>query len=118
MDIENLRDYCLSKKAVTEDFPFDEKTLVFRVGNKMFCLTNIDKPFKINLKCDPEKAINLREEYDEITPGFHMNKMHWNTIDMNGMLTDELIYDMIDDSYNLILVSLSRKTREQLGFDN
>ena len=118
MDIDVLREYCLSKKAVKEDFPFDENTLVFRIGDKIFCLTSLDKPLKINLKCDPEKAIILREEHEEISPGFHMNKKHWNTVDLNGMIPEKLIYEMIDDSYNLVLSNMGRNARKKLGFDN
>jgi len=109
MDIEELRNYCLYKPFVTESFPFDEDTLVFKVGSKMFCLTNINGPLRINLKCDPEKAVELREEFDEIIPGFHMNKIHWNTIDLEGGLSNNFIMKLVDLSYTLVASKLSKK---------
>jgi len=115
MNIEKLRDYCLSKKSAAEDFPFDESTLVFKIKGKMFCLIDINNPDSINLKCDPEKAVELREEYDEIIPGFHMNKKHWNTVDLRGTLRDSFIIKMIDDSYELVVKTLPKKMRLELG---
>jgi predicted DNA-binding protein (MmcQ/YjbR family) len=115
MDIEKLRGYCLSKTGATEDFPFDESTLVFRIKGKIFCLTDLDKPDTINLKCDPERAAELREEHEEIIPGFHMNKKHWNTVDINGTLTDSFIFDLIDHSYDLVVNTLPQKLRAELG---
>ncbi len=114
MNLESLRKYCLKKRGVTEGFPFDDETLVFKVGNKIFCLINITPPWKTNLKCDPEKAIELREEFEEIIPGYHMNKKHWNTIDLNGTLNDSLIKELIDDSYSLVFAGLPKKIRESL----
>ena len=115
MHIETLREYCLSKKAVTEDFPFGETTLVFRVKEKIFLLVALDaEPLQFNAKCNPEKAIELREEYDAIKPGYHMNKKHWNTVIIDGSLSAILIKEMIDDSYNLIVQSLPKKLREDL----
>ena len=115
MNIETLRDYCLSKKAVTEDFPFGETTLVFRVKEKIFLLVSIDSdPLQFNAKCDPEKAIQLREEYDTVKPGYHMNKKHWNTVIIDGTISTKLIKEMIDDSYDLIIQSLPKKLREEL----
>ena len=115
MNIETLREYCLSKKAVTEDFPFGETTLVFRVKEKIFLLVSLDAdPLQFNAKCDPEKAIELREEYDAIKPGYHMNKKHWNTIVIDGSISTKLIKEMIDDSYELIVQSLPKKLREEL----
>ena len=115
MNIETLREYCLSKKAVTEDFPFGEDTLVFRVLNKIFLLVSLSSnPLQFNAKCDPEKAIELREQYDAVQPGYHMNKKHWNTIIMNGSLSNAQLKEMIDDSYNLIVQSLPKKERENL----
>lgn len=115
MNIEEFRTYCLKKKCVTEHFPFDEVTLVFKVCNKMFALSGLEnQPPKINLKCDPERAILLREEYDGIImPGFHMNKKHWNTVDISN-LPQKFIEEMIDDSYDLIVKGLPKKTREEL----
>ena len=115
MNIETLREYCLSKKAVTEDFPFGEDTLVFRVMNKIFLLVSLSSnPLQFNAKCDPDKAIELREQYDSVQPGYHMNKKHWNTIIMDGSLSNAQLKEMIDDSYNLIVQSLPKKERENL----
>jgi len=115
MNIETLREYCLSKKAVTEDFPFGEDTLVFRVLNKIFLLVSLSSnPLQFNAKCDPDQAIELRDQYDAVQPGYHMNKKHWNTIIMNGSLSNAQLKEMIDDSYNLIVQSLPKKERENL----
>ncbi len=115
MNIEEFRNYCLSKPCVTEHFPFDEITLVFKVCNKIFTLSGLERqPPAINLKCDPEKAIALREEYDgTILPGYHMNKKHWNTVEINNLPYDLLI-ELIDHSYDLIVESLPKKVREKL----
>ncbi|TRX72400.1 MmcQ/YjbR family DNA-binding protein [Carboxylicivirga sp. M1479] len=115
MNIEEYREYCIAKPAVTETFPFDEVTLVFKVANKMFALTGLDKDFSINLKCDPERAIELREEFPAIQPGWHMNKKHWNTVHIDGSLKDDFIKELIDHSYELIVKSLSKKIREENG---
>jgi len=117
MNIEKLRKYCLSKKNVIEDFPFDETTLTFKIKGKMFCLIDIDNPDSINLKCDPERAVELREKYEEIIPGFHMNKKHWNTVDIRGTLKDSLIIKMIDESYELVVETLPKKLRSELTED-
>jgi len=114
MDIEKVRLHCLNKKKVTEEFPFDENTLVFKVMNKMFCLTDLDNPNSINLKCDPELAADLRERYNEVTPGYHMNKKHWNTIALDGTLSDKLILSWIDHSYELVVESLLKKEKEKI----
>lgn len=114
MDIETLRAYCLSKPHVSEDLPFDEDTLVFKVGGKIFVLTGLSGPFSINLKCDPEYALELRELYPAIRPGYHMNKRHWNTLDMDGSLAPELVRQLIDHSYALVYASLTKKVRTQL----
>jgi len=114
MNIEELRDYCLAKKGISEGFPFDDKTLVFKVMGKMFALTSIEGPFRINLKCDPEKAIGLRAEYPAVTPGYHMSKVHWNTVEMDGSVSDDLVREWVDDSYNLIAASLKKADREAL----
>ena len=115
MNIETLREYCLAKKAVTEDFPFGETTLVFRVKEKIFLLVSLDaQPLQFNAKCNPEKAIELREEYDAIKPGYHMNKKHWNTVVIDGSVPTKLLKEMIDDSYELIVQSLPKKLREEL----
>ena len=100
---------------VTESFPFDATTLVFKVGGKMFALTGLDDPeFKVNLKCDPDWAVELREEYPSIRPGWHMNKQHWNTVVVDGSFSAELFRELIDHSYALIVSSLPREVREQI----
>jgi predicted DNA-binding protein (MmcQ/YjbR family) len=114
MNIETYRDYCLSKAGVTEGFPFDENTLVFRVLGKIFALTNIEKFVFINLKCDPSRAIELRESNPGIQPGYHMNKKHWNSVYIDGSVSDTQILALIDHSYELVVASLPRIQREQL----
>ena len=115
MNIEEFRDYCITKKGVTESFPFDESTLVFKVMGKMFALAGVDNFDFINLKCDPELAIELRETYNAIKPGYHMSKKHWNSIYVNQDVSDKLIYQFVDDSYNLIVKSLPKKTQAELN---
>jgi len=113
MNIEELREYCILKPLVTEEFPFDENTLVFKVAGKMFALTDLEEDFTVNIKCDPEKAIELRENYpDSVLPGYHMSKKHWNTIDITGSISDKLIYQWITDSYNLVFKSLPKKIQQ------
>lgn len=113
-----LREYCLSKKATTEELPFDDDALVFKVYNKMFALTSISEPKSVNLKCDPEKAIELREHYSCVIPGWHMNKKHWNTINFDGSVSDNFIKSWIDDSYDLVVQGLPLKLRNELkSFD-
>jgi predicted DNA-binding protein (MmcQ/YjbR family) len=115
MDIESLRDYCLSKPAVEETFPFGPDTLVYKVGGKIFLICSLDhESFQFNVKCDPEKAIDLRERYDCVQPGYHMNKKHWNTIVVDGTASNTLLKEWINDSYDLIVESLPAKAREQL----
>lgn len=109
MNIEELRDYCLTKPAVTESFPFDESTLVFKVAGKMFLLTDLVDAFSINIKNIPEKVIELREQYPSVLPGYHMNKIHWVTVMIDGAITDNLLKQWIDESYNLIVAGFSRK---------
>ncbi|MBC7914814.1 MAG: MmcQ/YjbR family DNA-binding protein [Pyrinomonadaceae bacterium] len=115
MDIESLREYCLEKKGVTESFPFGPDTLVFKVGDKMFLLSNIDNPVSFNAKCDPEKAIALREEYEEIVPGYHMSKVHWNTVSLRGRLGIPFIKELIDHSYDLVFKGLSKGIKEKIS---
>ena len=115
MNLEQLREYCLGKKGVTEEFPFDETTLVFKVMGKMFALTDLEDDSSVNLKCDPEKAIELREEYHAVQPGYHMNKKYWNTVQIDGSVTDELIYEWIDDSYNLVINKLPKSKKTELS---
>ncbi|OWY23708.1 MmcQ/YjbR family DNA-binding protein [Sphingobacteriales bacterium UPWRP_1] len=115
MDIENIRNYCLQKPGVTEGFPFDEVTLVFKVMGKMFALLALDAtPKQINLKCDPERAIQLRSEYNAIKPGYHMNKANWNTLVLDGSVSAALVLQLIDHSYDLVRNSLPKKVQEQL----
>ena len=113
MNSEELREYCLSLKDVTESFPFDESTLVFKVGNKMFCLTSLEGDLSVNLKNEPEKNVELRERHRAVKPGYHMNKKHWNTIEIDGSLPDELIKTWIDDSYNLVFQNLPQKIKNE-----
>lgn len=116
MDIEELREYCLSKPAATEEFPFGPDTLVFKVGGKLFALTNLEGyPTTFNAKCDPERAIELRAQYPAIAPGWHMNKKHWNTVTLDGSLAASLVTELIDHSYELVSASLTRKVRGELG---
>jgi predicted DNA-binding protein (MmcQ/YjbR family) len=114
MDLEKIREYCLSKLGVTECFPFDQQTLVFKVGGKMFALIDVETPESINVKCDPEKAIELRERYPAILPGYHMNKKHWNTVQLNQGLSDQLILSFLDESYQLVYQSLTKKQRSEI----
>jgi predicted DNA-binding protein (MmcQ/YjbR family) len=104
MNIESIREYILKKPSVTEGFPFGEDTLVFKVNGKIFLLAGLDEaPLQFNVKCDPEKAIQLREDHPEsVLPGYHMNKKHWNTIIVDGRLTAKQLKEMIDDSYALV----------------
>lgn len=120
MNIEQYRNYCLTKKGVTEEFPFDEETLVFKVMGKMFALTSLKRweegNDSVNLKCDPDRALELREEYESINPGFHMSKKHWNTVHVNnGDLSEKLIHELIDHSYELVVNGLTKKLKEELN---
>ena len=112
MHAEDIRTYCLQKKHVTEGFPFGEETLVFKVANKMFLLLPLDvRSLAFNAKNTPEKCIELREQYPNILPGFHMNKSHWNTVHVNEEISDALICELIDDSYNLVVSKLPKKVK-------
>lgn len=114
MDIEQYREYCITKAGVTEEFPFDQNTLVFKVMGKMFALCDVQAFESINLKCEPEKAIELREQYEGVTAGYHMSKKHWNTVVMDGSINDKLIRGWIDDSYNLVVAGLPKKVQAEL----
>jgi predicted DNA-binding protein (MmcQ/YjbR family) len=114
MNIEEIRNYCLSKKQVTEGLPFGDDTLVFKVKNKMFALMNLEGELRINLKCDPDEAMRLREEYDAVMPGYHMNKKLWNTVVIDGRITDDLLKSWIDESYRLVVQKLPEKDRREL----
>lgn len=117
MNLETYYEYCLSKKGATEHFPFDEDTLVFKVGGKMFALSSLRQWEKgqpaVNLKCNPERAQELRAEYDDIKPGFHMSKIHWNTIAVNQSVSDALLKELIDHSYELVFKSLTKKQQKE-----
>ena len=115
MNIEAYRNFCLSFPGATEDLPFDENTLCFKVMGKIFSICDIEEFESINLKCDPVKAIELREQYpDIVVPGYHMNKKHWNTVSMQDNLSDELIKEWITDSYNLVVAGLTKRDWEKL----
>lgn len=115
MNIEVLREYCIGKPGVTEGFPFDQDTLVFKVGGKMFLLISLSEADRFNVKCDPELAVELRERYDEVKPGYHMSKVHWNTVHMAGNLTEKQLCEMIDHSYTLVLKSLSKILQAEIS---
>lgn len=117
MNLEQIREYCLSKPAVSESFPFDETALVFKVADKMFALIGLDSK-QINLKCDPERAIELREEYEFIIPGYHMSKKHWNTIVLEECTEPwKFISELIDHSYHLVYNGLPKKVRMEIEKD-
>ena len=103
MNIESLREYCIAKTGITESFPFGEDTLVFKVNKKISALVNLDGDLTINLKCDPAYAIELRERHPSVTPGYHMNKKHWNTVLLDGTVPDKEVFSWIDHSYSLIV---------------
>ena len=116
MTFESLRDYCLRKNGVTEDFPFGETRLVLRVMGKMFALVAIDAvPLSVNLKCDPERAIELRDRFDAVQPGYHQNKKHWNTVTIDGSIPNRELTEMIDHSYELVVKGLKKAEREALA---
>ena len=119
MNLETYYEYCLSKKGVTEHFPFDQDTLVFKVGGKMFALSSLKdwengEP-SVNLKSNPDYALELRAQYEDIKPGYHMSKTHWNTVGINGEVSDQFVKKLIDDSYLLIFKSLTKKLQEEIG---
>lgn len=118
MNLETYYEYCLSKKGVTEHFPFDKDTLVFKVGGKMFALSSLNQWEKgepsVNLKCNPDYAQELRALYDDIQPAFHMSKVHWNTIAINNDVSDKLVKELIDDSYGLVFKSLTKNTQNEI----
>ena len=118
MNLETFYEYCLSMKGVTEHFPFDKDTLVFKVGGKMFALSSLNQWEKgspsVNLKCNPDYAQELRAQYDGIQPAFHMNKVHWNTIVMNSEVPDKFVKELIDDSYQLVFKSLTKNIQNEI----
>ncbi|MGE5432173.1 MAG: MmcQ/YjbR family DNA-binding protein [Syntrophomonadaceae bacterium] len=112
MDIEAFREYCLKKKGVIEDYPFNEETLVFKVINKIFALTPLEKiPLSVNLKCDPERAIELRERYESVLPGYHMNKKNWITVIMDNTIPDKVFKELVDHSYDLVVQGLKKQDK-------
>jgi predicted DNA-binding protein (MmcQ/YjbR family) len=115
LNIEAYRDFCLSLKGATEEFPFDNRTLVFKVQNKIFALLDIESFKQINLKCDPEKAIELREQFEGIIPGYHMNKKHWNSLKTASDVSDSLVKELTSHSYELVVSGLTKKLREGLN---
>jgi len=114
MNITFFREYCLTKPGTTEDTPFDENTLCFKVGGKIFAIIDIELFESVNLKCDPERAVELREQFDGIVPGYHMNKKHWNTVSFDGSVPDNLILELVDHSYDLIFKSLPKNSRDSI----
>lgn len=115
MDLDQLRKYCLTKKGTTEEASFGPDTLVYKVLGKIFAISGFEIPTRVNLKCDPERAVELREQYEEVLSGYHMNKTHWNTIICKGRLSDNMIKELIDHSYILIVNSLKKSDREKLN---
>lgn len=114
MNVESFRDYCLAKRGVTEGFPFDSKILVFKVMGKLFALTDVDAFESVNLKCDPERAVDLRETFQGVQPGYHMNKKHWNTVSTSADIPEKLLLELTDHSYELVVKSLTKKLRNEL----
>lgn len=118
MDLETIRTQCLDKPGVTEGYPFNETTLVFKVSGKMFCLMDLEGyPSSITLKCDPERAVELRAEYTAIAPGYHMSKKHWNTLTLDGTIPNDVLAELIDHSYDLVVAKLPKKTQRALRTD-
>jgi predicted DNA-binding protein (MmcQ/YjbR family) len=116
MNIEQFREYCLAKKGASEDFPFDEVTLCLRVMGKIYALTGLDSEhFTVNLKCDPDYAIELREKYPEVQPGWHMNKKHWNTVDFEGGLDAQTLRHLVDHSFDQVVKTLKKAEKEALN---
>ena len=117
MDAAELRTWCLAQGGAVEDFPFGPDHSVFKVGGKMFALSTLERtPLEVSAKCEPELALQLRDTYTAIRPGYHLNKRHWNTITLDGSLSDQLVRDLIADSYDLVVSALPRRTREELGW--
>jgi predicted DNA-binding protein (MmcQ/YjbR family) len=118
MNLETFYEFCLSKKGVTEHFPFDHDTLVFKVGGKMFCLTSLKAwesgTPKANLKCDPNKALELRAEYEAVRPGYHMSKVHWNSVDFNLDVSDKMVFELVNHSYDLVFKSLTKIIQNEI----
>ena len=117
MTAASLRKWCLSRAGATEEFPFDGVTSVFKVAGKVFAISNLgSRPLRVSVKCEPELAEQLRATYPAIRPGYHLNKRHWNTITLDGSLPDQMVLDLVEDSYDLVVAGLPRATREALGW--
>ena len=116
MQVDVFRDYCLTKRGVAEDTPFGEEHLVFKVGGKMFALVTLEEvPASANLKCDPDLALELRDRYEQVRPGYHMNKKHWNSVEIESGISDAEIRKMIDHSYDLVVQGLPKAARQRLA---
>ena len=114
---DTLRSWCLEPLGAVEEFPFGPQTSVFKVEGKMFALSELGSdPLEVSLKCEPELADQLRDGYPAIRPGYHLNKRHWNTVTLDGSLPDEMVLEMIEDSYDLVVAGLSRAKRDGLGW--
>jgi predicted DNA-binding protein (MmcQ/YjbR family) len=117
MDAAELRRWCLAQSGASETFPFGPDHSVFKVAGKMFALSALDRtPLEVSAKCEPDLAVQLRDSYSAIRPGYHLNKRHWNTITLDGSLSDQVVRDLIEDSYDLVVSALPKRTREQLGW--
>jgi predicted DNA-binding protein (MmcQ/YjbR family) len=117
VDARELQRCCLDRAGAIEDFPFGPETSVFKVGGKMFALSRLRRaPLEVSVKCEPELAVEFRNSYDAIRPGYHLNKRHWNTITLDGSLADALVCDLIEDSYDLVVSALPKRTRDELGW--
>ncbi len=115
MTLEDFHSYCLAKPGVEETFPFDQHTLVFKVMGKMFAVSGLEREdFTVNLKCNPDRALELREQYEDVQPGWHMNKHHWNTVRFEGELPERLLRELIDHSYDLVVAGLTKKLKAEL----
>ena len=115
MNIEDYRNYCLAKAGTSEGFPFDEKTLVFKVMGKMYALTSVETFQSVNLKCDPDRALELREKFSGVKPGYHMNKKLWNTVMIDGSISDKLLIELTDHSYDLVVQGLTKNLKLALA---
>src|ERR687890_456771 len=117
MNARELRDWCLGHEGAFEDFPFTAEHSVFKVGGKMFAISALERePLEVSVKCEPELAIELRNSYAAVRPGYHLNKRHWNTLTLDGSLPDQLVRDLIEDSYDLVVTALPKRVRQQLGW--
>ena len=118
MTADELQSWCLGRRGASEEFPFGEQPSVFKVAGKMFAISNLgSRPLQVSLKCEPELAEQLRATYPTIKPGYHLNKRHWNTVTIDGSVPDRIVGDMLEDSYDLVVASLSKKKQRELGWD-